>query len=159
MASINTKCAHCEEITAASVAQSIQTNGVNWSMSYNCSHCNESIEYDDSSPTPQDVREAILNFNGGLLLKLSSDKKSKIQAAKSLSTLFLFSTPNALKIATDIIHKDGIMGTEKEIKWLAENFKKGGVDFCVQDMTYTTYREGEFLDYSEITDSALLVAV
>jgi hypothetical protein len=153
MIGIRVICSSCGETAVASVSQNIQLRGVYWSISYTCSNCGASVESDDSSPTPQEIREAILRANGISVLKLCDDKQNKIKAAKSLNSLFQLSTPNALKTVAEILKSGGIKGTEKEIQWLAENFKKDEVHFLTED---SFNAENNLLDYNMLHEDKLL---
>lgn len=157
MVDVKIKCGSCGDIVNASIAQNIQVKGVYWSMSYACAHCGEVLELDDSSPTPQELRTAILESNGGSVLELNAEKQNRIKAAKSLASLFYLPTPTALKRVAEIIENGGMIGTEKEIEWLAENFGRDEIYFQIRHISdvktslpsYRTLYEGELLTITQ----------
>jgi hypothetical protein len=53
----------------------------------------------------------------------------------------------------EILKSGGIKGTEKEIQWLAENFKKDEVHFLTED---SFNAENNLLDYNMLHEDKLL---
>jgi hypothetical protein len=118
MPTVQYLCPNCGALFVANFGESIGTGKLTWSMSTQCSACNNyTTEIDGSGPLPDDLREIVLAEEGEWSLSIVDLGQDRVLALKALKQVLGLSAAEMIQLKSHLPANVAV-GTKKEMRFL-----------------------------------------
>jgi len=126
MSKIKYNCASCGKSLNASVDQTVTEGCLKWYVSYQCQSCGAVVEGDDIGLPPEEIRELLIQNQGGWELRLDGREANRVIVARVLRKALGLSLTQVTSLTKSI---PGILyfGTQVEVEWLAQALASQGI--------------------------------